>query len=580
MPVNRNALIRYRTIDNCLRNRHRRWTLEDLIEACSESLYEYEGIDKGVSRRSIQMDIQMMRSDKLGYNAPIIVLEKKYYTYEDPDYSITNIPLTDQDLGKLTEVVEILRQFKGFSHFQELSGMVQRLESKIHAAKTNQEPVIDFEKNENLKGLEHIERLYQAIVKKCTVTLCYQSFKARSASTFHFHPYYLKEYRNRWFVIGIKKKGAPILTLALDRIISIEDCNVKYLLRDEFNLPEYFKDVIGVTVNQNVRAEKVLLQADGDTAPYIITKPIHHSQQIEGTLANGGVLVSLRVQLNYELEREILGFGDRVKVVAPERLKRRIKDILGHALDLYQYEFSNVSLHDNFQRLTHKGFSILNHVYSKKEVHQIKSKLYAYFKASGQSENEVYAIRSLLLEIPELKAMLFNQNLLQILESINKDLFLTKAIFFDKTPESNWYVTWHQDLIINVKEKIETEGFTGWTKKSDVHGVCPPVEYLQDTVTIRIHLDDADESNGALKVIPGSHNKKLSNEEIALISQNSIPYICDVEACGIQIMKPLLLHASAKATSQKHRRVIHLEFNSKELPNKLEWAERIKIDRQ
>ncbi|HYF69926.1 MAG TPA: hypothetical protein VD884_17415, partial [Ohtaekwangia sp.] len=150
MPVNRNALIRYRTIDNCLKNRQRRWTLEDLIEACSEALYEYEGIDKGVSKRSIQMDIQFMRSDKLGYNAPIIVLEKKYYTYEDPDYSIANIPLTDQDLGKLTEVVGILKQFKGFSHFQELSGMVQRLENKIYAAKTNTEPVIDFEKNENL----------------------------------------------------------------------------------------------------------------------------------------------------------------------------------------------------------------------------------------------------------------------------------------------------------------------------------------------------------------------------------------------------------------------------------------------
>src|SRR6188474_3463966 len=103
MPINRNALIRFRTIDNCLQNRQRRWTLDDLIDACSEALYEYEGIDKGVSRRSVQMDIQMMRSDKLGYNAPIIVLEKKYYTYENPDYSITNNPLSSADLNQLTE---------------------------------------------------------------------------------------------------------------------------------------------------------------------------------------------------------------------------------------------------------------------------------------------------------------------------------------------------------------------------------------------------------------------------------------------------------------------------------------------
>ena len=572
MPVNRNALIRYRTIDNCLRNRQRRWTLEDLIEACSEALYEYEGIDKGVSRRSIQMDIQLMRSDRLGYNAPIIVQEKKYYTYEDPNYSITNIPLTDQDLGKLTEVVEILRQFKGFSHFQELSGMVQRLENKIYSAKTNQEPVIDFEKNENLKGLEHIETLYQAIIKKCTVKLCYRSFKARESNTFHFHPYYLKEYRNRWFVIGIKKKGAPVLTLALDRVISIEGCDVKYVPRQDFNLATYLNDVIGVTVNQNGQAEKVLLLADNETAPYILTKPLHHTQEVVET-TRSGVVFSLRVQLNFELEREILGFGDRVKVLAPERLKRRVKETLEHAIDLYQYEFNSATLHNNIQRLIHKGFFILHHVFTKKEVNQMKSMVYAYFKSKGGSE-DTHAIRSLLQEIPALKAIVLNSNLVTILKTIDPDLFLTKAIYFDKTESANWYVTWHQDKVINVTSRRETEGFSGWTKKSGVHGVVPPDDYLKSTVTVRVHLDDADETNGALKVIPGSHNKMLADSEIGVITQNSIPYISDVRACGIQVMRPLLLHASSKATSQKHRRVIHLEFNSRMLPNGLEWAER------
>ena len=98
MPANRNALIRYKTIDNCLRNKYRRWTLEDLIDACSDALYEYEGITKGISRRTIQMDIQMMRSEKLGYNAPIVVYDNKYYKYEDEEYSITNTPLSEQDL--------------------------------------------------------------------------------------------------------------------------------------------------------------------------------------------------------------------------------------------------------------------------------------------------------------------------------------------------------------------------------------------------------------------------------------------------------------------------------------------------
>ncbi|MFM9840509.1 MAG: phytanoyl-CoA dioxygenase family protein [Cyclobacteriaceae bacterium] len=114
-------------------------------------------------------------------------------------------------------------------------------------------------------------------------------------------------------------------------------------------------------------------------------------------------------------------------------------------------------------------------------------------------------------------------------------------------------------------------------KKEDYYGVCPPDEILKKTLAVRIHLEDTDEENGALKVLAGSQNKKLTNEEIQLITQNSIPFVCDVAACGVHLMRPLLLHASSKATSQKHRRVIHLEFNSDELPNGLEWAEEFRI---
>lgn len=101
MPTNRNALIRYRTIDQCLRNRRRKWTLQDLLAACSQALYEFGGIDKELSVRTLRLDLQAMRSNQLGYNAPIIVTENKYYTYEDPAYSITQIPLTHEDLEVL-----------------------------------------------------------------------------------------------------------------------------------------------------------------------------------------------------------------------------------------------------------------------------------------------------------------------------------------------------------------------------------------------------------------------------------------------------------------------------------------------
>lgn len=334
MPVNRNALIRYRTIDQCLSNRQRKWTLEDLIEACSNALYEYEGIDKGVSTRTIQMDLQLMRSDKLGYNAPIIVLEKKYYTYEDPNYSITNIPLTDKDLDKLTEVVEILRQFKGFNHFQELNGMVHRLENKIYSAKTKQQPIIDFEKNENLKGLEYLDTLYQAIIKKSALELSYQSFKAKSANQFTFHPYYLKEYRNRWFVMGVTKRDAPVLLLALDRIISIADATTRYILPKGLSVSDYFHDVIGVTVKPSQPPVRIELSADQHTAPYLLTKPLHHSQRVIKSNAKG-VNLTIDVQLNFELERELLGFGSGLQVVSPERLRKRMKEQLEKALKAY-----------------------------------------------------------------------------------------------------------------------------------------------------------------------------------------------------------------------------------------------------
>ncbi|MCU0430186.1 MAG: WYL domain-containing protein [Cytophagaceae bacterium] len=338
MPVNRNALIRYKTIDHCLRNRRRRWTLEDLIEACSEALYEYEGIDKGVSKRSIQADIQMMRSEKLGYNAPIVVLEKKYYTYEDPEYSITNIPLSDHDMNTLSEILGILKQFKGFSHFNHLDGMVHKLEDYVYVQKENKRSVIDFEKNELLRGLEHLDTIYQAIVQEQVLEITYQSFKATEAHTFKFHAYLLKEYKNRWFVIGIQKKGQPILNLALDRIklvrVSLQD---KYLVNTEFSAEAFYAHAVGVTVIEGMRPDKIELRVDKHNAPYVETKPIHPSQTIVERYDDGSIRIALKVIINYELEREILGFGDSMIVLKPERLKKRIIKKMEKALQEYAH---------------------------------------------------------------------------------------------------------------------------------------------------------------------------------------------------------------------------------------------------
>ena len=321
MPVNRNALIRYKTIDTCLRNPYRRWTLEDLIEACSNALYEYEGIVKGISRRTIQMDIQMMRSEKLGYNAPIIVYENKYYKYDDPDYSITNTPLSEQDLKIMSGAVEVLRQFKGFSYFDEVSDIVSKLEDHVTAARQKTIPVIDFEKNENLKGLNYLDAIYYAIINKQALDMRYRSFKARSASNFIFYPYLLKEYRNRWFIYG-KRKGKPSLfNLALDRIhnlsIAEKECFMENTLFDPHT---FFDDVVGVTKTVNQQTEKVRFTANPENAPYIETKPIHKSQKVIEPTPDCWITFELDVIINPELIREFFGFAGTVKVLSPQLL--------------------------------------------------------------------------------------------------------------------------------------------------------------------------------------------------------------------------------------------------------------------
>lgn len=336
MPANRNALIRYKTIDTCLRNRYRQWTLEDLIDACSDALYEYEGIDKGISRRTIQMDIQMMRSEKLGYNAPIVVYDNKYYTYEEPDYSITNTPLSEQDLKIMSEAVEVLRQFKGFSYFSEMGEIVNRLEDHVTSVRQQTIPVIDFEKNENLKGLNYLDMIYNAVVNKQALDMKYRSFTARSASSFIFYPYLLKEYRNRWFVLGVKKKNKKVLlNLALDRIhhLSIAG-NEPYHENEVFDPLTFFDDIVGVTKSIGSKPEKVRFLVKKPDAFYILTKPIHKSQRLIEE-KNGNMIFEIEVVINKELIRDLFGFAEGIKILAPLSLTNLIQKKLRAALDLY-----------------------------------------------------------------------------------------------------------------------------------------------------------------------------------------------------------------------------------------------------
>lgn len=224
----------------------------------------------------------------------------------------------------------------------------------------------------------------------------------------------------------------------------------------------------------------------------------------------------------------------------------------------------------NKEKFEKEGSLVVERIYTNEEVLELKTKLSYFLK---EEENRIIATRNLLLKHPSLKDTLFNKKIKKLVSKIDKKAFLTKAIFFDKPEEGNWYVTWHQDMTIHVNSKVDLPNFNGWTRKNTTYHVCPPKHLLEENFTLRIHLDDTTESNGALKIITATHKNKLSDGEInRTVMNNDFNYV-SVPSGGVQIMRPLLLHASSKSTNGKRRRVIHLEFSSKRLPSGLEWQE-------
>lgn len=336
MATNKSALIRYKTIDHCLKNKYKKWTLEDLIEKVSDALYEYEGILTGVSKRTIQADIQFMRSDKLGYNAPIIVVDRKHYTYEDANYSITQSPLKEEDVEKMKEVVSLLKQFNGFHYFDEMTELIAKLENNIYKSAKKTPNYIQFEDNKQLKGIQHLNGLYQAILQQKPLLIEYKSFRAIEVKKDIYHPYLLKEYRNRWFLICRSNKGKLLLTLALDRIEAFYELDTKLFKPYEgIDFEIYYNECIGVTRTEKDRPQRVILKFNAKNAPYVLTKPLHHTQEI---LSNDETGLTIRIDVipNFELEREILGFGENIEVLAPRPLKKIIEKRTNRLQLLYE----------------------------------------------------------------------------------------------------------------------------------------------------------------------------------------------------------------------------------------------------
>lgn len=335
MPLTKNALIRYKTIDRCLRNTGREWTLNDLIEECSDALYVYTGRDESISRRTFQKDLNFMRSEE-GYKAPIVVYNNKYYKYSDPEYSITESPLSSQEVEKLREAVNVLRQLSGFRDFSGMEDILGRLEDRVSVTEGTHS-VIYFDRNDRLKGLEYIKPLHASILDRHPVRMTYKSFRAVEPSSFVFHPYALKEFNNRWFVYGRKTGGNYVLNLALDRIEALEKLPDEPFFEDPCFDPEtWFDDLVGVTKSPEDKPQKIRFWASAGDAPYIRTKPFHASQMVVETNEDGSAVFQIEVIINRELVRLLFGHAEELKVLSPKSLRDEMEKKFRQGLANYE----------------------------------------------------------------------------------------------------------------------------------------------------------------------------------------------------------------------------------------------------
>ncbi len=230
-----------------------------------------------------------------------------------------------------------------------------------------------------------------------------------------------------------------------------------------------------------------------------------------------------------------------------------------------------------FSRFEQDGFQIVKSLFEHSECDLLSAELTPLFEQQQKSaQNKIGGVRNLLRSSSRVLQFATSAKLVSLLEKVaGSSTFPVRAIFFDKNPEANWLVPWHQDLAIAVAERIETPNFTGWSIKDETLHVHPPREILESMVTVRLHLDDCDASNGALKVFPKTHcHGKLGAADILKWTAKSEPVVCELSKGDALLMRPLILHASSPAENPRHRRVLHVEYATQELPNGLKWFDR------
>ncbi len=334
MPVGKYPFMRYKIINACLTNTKKRYpALEEIKSALATH-------DIVIDTRSIERDLEVMRHDKrLGYNAPIAFCRKnKGYHYTDPDYTIDTLPLTPEEIEAFGLIVESFQSFRGAEVFNNVVGIFDKLEKVVmQQAKSKKSevlyPIADFEKVPYSKGIEHFDKFHRAIMKQQPLLVAYKKFD-KPVRDHIFHPYLLKEYKFRWYVLGYSEPSKNKIILALDRIETLANKKVPFKPYKGIEVQKYFDHTIGVTINPG-GVKEVQLWCSVSQGHYFKTQPLHSTQKIISDNATGLVL-SLQLMINYELLQTLLTFGAEVKVLQPAPLQQQVKDMMLRGMKLYE----------------------------------------------------------------------------------------------------------------------------------------------------------------------------------------------------------------------------------------------------
>ena len=333
MPTNKNALLRYQILDRCFSNRHRKYTIEDLVDAVNEALYDMYGSE--VSVRQIRDDIKYMR-DRVSYDAPIEAVpfdgKRCFYRYSDPNYTIFNNELTVEEVTKLTSTIKMLGRYRGNSN-RWLEEVISNLELRF-GIKTNREHVVSFEQNDQLRGLEFLAELIDSTINHQPLNLLYRTYNGKEENVV-IHPYHVRQYNNRWFLFGLEQttNGDRIANRALDRIVKFSISNEPFIPNTFVDFTNHFDDVVGVSIPDDyVEKETVVLKFDPDRFPYAVSKPIHHSQKI---LSEEDCILQIEVRPNKEFESVVFSYFPDVEVIAPASLREEFKEKIEKNLKKY-----------------------------------------------------------------------------------------------------------------------------------------------------------------------------------------------------------------------------------------------------